>query len=89
MGRASDIAFFACPICGKRPYVDLYGINKGTAYCKGYGFHRHKKVSVFIRYAQPSKLLEKLSISWNSMGYEEARFLFYMNGNPFKNEKNL
>ena len=89
MGRASDIAFFACPICGKRPYVDLYGINKGTAYCKGYGFHRHKKVSVFIRHAQPSKLLEKLSISWNSMGYEEARFLFYMNGNPFKNEKNL
>ena len=89
MGRTSDIAFFACPICGKKPYVNLYGINVGTAYCKGYGFHRHKKVSAFIRYAQPSKLLEKLAISWNSMRFEEARYLFDMNGNPFRNEKNL
>lgn len=87
MGRTHDAAFFECPICEKKPYVDIYGINSATAYCKGHGFHRHKKVSVFIKHEQPSKLLKKLAISWNSMGFEESRFLFNQNGNPFKNEK--
>ena len=32
----------------------------------------------------PSKLLKTLASTWNQMHYEQARFLFDMNGNPFK-----
>jgi len=41
-------------------------------------------VQVFVPYEQPSKLLKRLAQEWNQLGYEEARFLFNTNGNPFK-----
>ena len=46
MSRSHDAAFFECPICGKQPYVETFKLNYALAYCKGYGFHKHKKVSV-------------------------------------------
>ena len=88
MKRTRDVAFLECPICEKPPYVDTYDVNAAQAFCKGYGFHRHKKVSVFITYEQPSKLLKRLSQEWNQLWYEEARFLFTINGNPFKEDTN-
>lgn len=84
MKRTCDVAFFPCPICGKPPYVETYDVTVAQAYCKGYGFRKHKKVHVFIPYEQPSNLLKKLAHKWNQMWYEEARFLFHKNGNPFK-----
>lgn len=84
MGRTCDVAFFECPICGKKPYVETYDVNVAWAYCKGYGFYRHRKLSVFVPSEQPSNLLKKLSQKWNQTMYEEARFLFRTNGNPFK-----
>ena len=86
MKRTCDAAFFECPICGKKPYVETYDVNVAWAFCKGHGFHRHKKVHVFVQYEQPSKLLERLARKWNQMWYEQARFLFYFNGNPFKED---
>lgn len=80
MKRTHDAAFFECPICGKKPYISTYGVNVAWAFCKGYGFHKHKKIETLIPYAQPSILLKKLSEAWNQMLYVEARFLFYQNG---------
>lgn len=87
MARTYDAAFFACPICGKKPYVIIYNENSAEAHCKGFGLHRHKEVSVFVRYEQPSKLMKSVSEKWNQMQYEQSRFLYYQNGNPFENEK--
>ena len=80
MKRTNDIGFFECPICEKKPYVSTYGVNTAWAFCKGYGFHKHKKVHVLISYEQPSNLFKKLSQLWNQMSYKQARFLFYING---------
>ena len=86
MKRTCDALFSDCPICGKAPYVKTYELNAALAFCKGHGFHRHKKVWVFIPYERPSKLLERLAEKWNQMWFEEARFLFNPNGDPFKEE---
>lgn len=80
------MAFLKCPVCGKKPYVETYDAAFGLAFCKGHGFHRHKKVCAFIPYEQPSKLLKSLSLAWNQLQYEQARFLFHVNGNPFKED---
>lgn len=82
MKRTCDVAFFECPICGKKPYVETYDVTAAWAFCKGYGFHRHKKVHVFVACEQPSKLLKTLAEEWNQKWFEDARFLFF--GNPFK-----
>lgn len=86
MKRTCDIAFSECPICGKKPYVETFDVTVAWAFCKGYGFRRHKKVCVFIPYEQPSNLLKRLAQEWNQLLYEEARFLFHVNGNPFKED---
>lgn len=86
MKRTHDIGFNECPICGKMPYVETYDTIVAQAFCKGYGFRRHKKVHVFVPYERPSSLLKRLSEEWNQMWFEEARFLFYTNGNPFKED---
>lgn len=83
MSRTHDAAFFECPICGKKPYVQIYELHVAEAYCKGYGFHKHKKVSVSA-YERPTQLLNILSHKWDQMHYEQARFVFDKNGNPFK-----
>lgn len=67
--------FFECPVCGKQPKVKTYPPNIAWAYCKGYPFHRHKKISVCI-YGQPSKLFDSLSNHWNQIQFREARFLY-------------
>lgn len=87
MGRTRDFGFFPCPICNKPPYVNIYGVNSAEAYCCGYGIHKHDKVSVTVDYAQPSKLIRTLAGKWNQMHYEEARFIYNQNGNPFVNEE--
>lgn len=88
MGRTTDFGFFSCPICHKKPYVTVYGVNTAEASCCGYGLHRHKRVAVTVEYEQPSKLIKKLACKWNQMHYEEARFLYHRNGNPFTKERN-
>lgn len=87
MRRTHDAAFLDCPICGKAPYVRTHDVTVAWAYCKGYGFHKHKNVQAFVAYERPSNLLKKLSQQWNQMWYEQARFLFHTNGDPFKNEE--
>lgn len=89
MKRTCDVGFFTCPICGKMPYVNTHDVTVAWVFCKGYGFHRHKKVQVFVPYEHPSKLLERLAHEWNQMWYEQARFLFHTNGNPFKESEKL
>lgn len=88
MKRTHDVAFNECPICGKKPYVDTYYVTVAWAFCKGHGFQRHKKVQVFVPYEQPSKLLKRLAQEWNQLWFKESRFLFYTNGNPFKEDVN-
>lgn len=88
MKRTRDVAFLECPICGKKPYVETYDVTVAWAFCKGYEFHRHKKVCVFVPYEQSSKLLKRLAQEWNQLWYEQARFLFNINGNPFKEDAN-
>lgn len=80
------MAVFACPICGKKPFLHTYDVNTAWIECKGYGMHKHKKISVFIKYESPSKLLKKIIYKWNQMQFEEVRFIFDENGNPFKCE---
>lgn len=86
MRRTDDATFFTCPICGKKPYVKTYEMNAGYAVCKGHGFHRHKRILVIASFVQPSKLLKTLAEKWNQKQYEQVRFLFYPNGNPFKGD---
>ena len=86
MKRTHDVAFFECPICGKQPYVYTYDTTAAHAFCKGHGFHRHKKVHAFVPYERPGKLLKRLAQKWNQLQFEEARFLFHTNGNPFKED---
>ena len=86
MKRTRDVAFFECPICGKKPYVETYDVTVAQAFCKGYGFYRHAKVHVFVPYERPSNLLKRLAQEWNQLWFTESRFLFYANGNPFKEE---
>lgn len=83
MKRTCDAAFFECPICGKNPYVETYDMHVAWAFCKGHGFHRHKKVHAVVVCEQPSKTLERLAEEWNQKWFEDARFLFNVNGNPF------
>ena len=53
MKRTHDIGFNECPICGKMPYVETHGVSVAWAFCKGYGFHRHKKVRTNVVFEQP------------------------------------
>lgn len=87
MKRTHDAGFFECPICGKKPYIHVFDITVATAYCKGHGINRHRQVSVSAQ-DRPSKLMKTLAARWNQMQYEQARFLFDMNGNPFKEGTN-
>ena len=64
MKRTTDIAFFMCPICGERPYVEIFGINYGVAYCKGKLFKRHPIIRVDSGYCNPSEIFKKLSNGW-------------------------
>lgn len=86
MKRTHDVAFDVCPICGKPPYVQTFDTTVALAFCKGHGFHRHKKVQVLVPCERPGKLIERLAEEWNQMWFEEARFLFFPNGNPFKED---
>ncbi|MDD3417902.1 MAG: hypothetical protein PHY47_28585 [Lachnospiraceae bacterium] len=85
MGRMTDVAVLACPICGKKPFLHIYGVNTAWIECKGYGMHRHKKVSVCIQHERPSKLLKEIINKWNDLQFDEIRFIYDENGNPFKN----
>lgn len=78
--RIKDNAAFSCPICGKKPYIKIYGVNTAYAYCKGHGLHRHKEVSAFVWYEESSKLIETLLNKWNNLYFCESRFLFNENG---------
>ena len=68
--------YFECPICGRPPKIHTYAPDIATASCKGYGFHRHKKISVTI-YSNPSELYKKLQNHWNQIWFREARFLYW------------
>lgn len=65
MSRTSGMEFFSCPICGKKPYVNIYNLNFGTAYCKGTLLKRHPLIQVKTEYCNPSKLIKTLSNGWN------------------------
>ena len=65
MGRASGMEFFSCPICGKKPYVKIFNMNYGVAYCKGILLKRHPLIQVETEYCNPSKLIKTLSNGWN------------------------
>jgi len=52
---------------------------------KWYGMHRHKKVSVCIPYGNPSKIVKEVINKWNDLQFDEIRFIYDENGNPFKN----
>ena len=82
--RTNNAAFFDCPVCGKRPRIKLLGDYVGIAYCTGYGFHRHKRVLVSSMGTTEKPLYEALSIKWNLMHFDEVRFIYNENGNPFK-----
>lgn len=77
MTRTSDSAFFACPVCGKKPYVHTYQMHSGYTECKGGLFSRHKRVWVSVGYAQPSELFKEMSRKWNELGFRQTRFIFY------------
>ena len=47
--------------------------------------HRHKKVSVCIPYGNPSKIVKEVINKWNDLQFDEIRFIYDENGNPFKN----
>lgn len=81
MPRTNDAAFFECPICGKKPYVIIYSDKSAWAHCKGFGFHRHKEISVYARDVREEELIGSVARLWNQMQFKESRFLFYLNGN--------
>lgn len=62
--RTNDEGFFDCPICGKKPYVNIYPVNSGSVYCKGSLFKHHTEIYAKVDYAQPSKLYKTLSVKW-------------------------
>ena len=64
MKRTTDMAFFTCPICGKKPYIKTFNINYGIAYCKGTFFKRHPLIEVSTGYCNPSRLYKTLSDGW-------------------------
>lgn len=80
MPRTYDAAFFGCPICGKKPYVRIYSENSAGAHCKGFGFHRHKEITVYVRDARKDELIKSVAQLWNQMQYKQSRNLFYPNG---------
>lgn len=53
-----------CPVCGKKPKINYYGINSGWVYCKPIFGRKHKEV--VVDYAQPSKLKLALVMKWNA-----------------------
>ena len=56
--------FKPCPVCGKKPKVNYYGVNSGWAYCKPMFGRTHKKV--VVNYEQPSKLKWAIAMKWNA-----------------------
>lgn len=86
MKRTRDVGFFECPICGRKPYIDTYDVTVAWAFCKGYGFHRHKKVYAIVQYEPPSNLLKRLAQEWNQLGFTQARFLFHAYGKRFNED---
>ncbi len=68
--------FFECPVCGRVPKINTYPPNIASATCKGYPFHRHKKIGVAV-YDQPSSLYATLRNHWNQIQFREARFLYW------------
>ena len=65
MKRITDMNFFNCPICGKKPHVEIFNMNYGMAYCKGTFFKRHPLIKASTGYCNPSKLYETLMFKWN------------------------
>ena len=68
--------FFECPVCGRLPKITTYLPNIASATCKGYPFHRHKRIGVTV-YDQQSTLYRTLQSHWNQIQFREARFLYW------------
>ena len=64
--RTTNVDFNSCPICGKKPYLKILGINYGYVYCDGTFFKRHSLVQFNSDYCQPTELLKTLSNKWNN-----------------------
>ena len=81
-----NVAIFDCPICGKKPIILTNGISLARIECSGYGFHKHRKVSVSVKRERPSRIIKEIVQKWNRLQFEEVRFIFDENGNPFHEE---
>ena len=64
--RTEDKCFFPCPICGKKPYVTYYPPNSGWATCNGTFFKPHDRITAYVKWENPSKLVQSLASNWNN-----------------------
>lgn len=91
MRRTDDSAFFGCPVCFRKPYIEIYNNGSMTAFCKGYGIHRHREVKAYAlrniategNKQEQGDTLAILLKRWNRIHFSEVRFLFEINGLPF------
>ena len=63
--RTKDMGFFPCPICGKKPYVAYYPLSSGWATCNGTFFKPHDEIIAYVKWEDPSKLVQSLASKWN------------------------
>lgn len=63
--RTNDVAFFPCPICGRKPYVIYYPPNYGVAFCNGTFFYPHDQIVASVLYEDSSSLVKRLASDWN------------------------
>ena len=75
MKRTLNEKFSPCPICGKKPYVNTYNLNYGTAYCNGSLLKRHPLIQVKTKHCSPSKLFKTLSDGWNDIQWQRLNSL--------------
>lgn len=89
--RTNDAAFMCCPVCIRMPHIKAYNDGSIVAFCKGSGFHRHRKVWAYVvrnvattnNKAERRITIEQLAGKWNMINFSEVRFLFQLDGMPF------
>lgn len=68
--RTNSVLFLPCPVCGKKPYVKYYPPHSGWATCSGTLLHPHDVINAYVKWENPSKLIQALADNWN-----QGRFL--------------
>ena len=76
MERTIDEAFFPCPICGRKPYIEEYRLLGVDTWCEGGLFNKHPIIRATVSWREHDEMYATMADFWNKVShYSEIRAL--------------